>query len=250
MFSGITLYRCTDLPDKTTLTKKFKDGKINNKIIDLNTHKERNLPSILRDAQTRRDKIIGVIDYYFQARLSKQLPYQDISTTNAFMLSPDEKILVILSKGGDASSVKYIISKIIDDSQTSVQFFSPLEISPEKMKKIGLFVRNSNKKNWCDRPRFSHDAGKYKGHVFHDYSNGIGDCVFEDKDFNSEFDHTTGFSPIIKYFMCKNLDPDVSTTPKTMRFKHEGQISTSKHYDFEDWEDFVFHVIIPIMKSD
>ncbi|MHB8602015.1 MAG: hypothetical protein ACYC6W_09670 [Nitrosotalea sp.] len=249
MFSGITLYSCQDLPDKSILTEKFKDGKITNEIDDLNTRKKRNLPSILRDAQIKRDRIIGVIDYFYQDRVSNQIAYSDIHSTNAFILSPDDKILVILGIGSDAPFVKGIISKIIDDSQTDVQFFSNLEIPPEKMLKIGLKVRDSHKKNWCERPRFSHDAGAYKGHVFHDYANGDFNCIFETKEFNDEYEYTTGFSPIIKYFMCNNLDPNISTKPKTMRFKHEGQISTSKHYGFQDWQDFVFNLLLPIIKS-
>lgn len=249
MFSGITLYSCKDLPNKEILTTKFKDGEIINKIEDKNTYKERNLPSILRLAQTKRDRIIGVIDYFYQDRISKQVRYSDIYSTTAFILSPDDNILVILGAGSDAPSVKGMISKIIDNSQTDVQYFSNLELSPENMLKIGLRVRDSYKKNWCARPRFSHDAGTYKGHTFHDYANGDNNCIFETKEFLDEYEYTTGFSPIIKYFMCKNLDSDISSRPKTMRLKHEGQISTSKHYDFEDWEDFIFNVVIPILKG-
>jgi len=133
LFKGATLYSCVDLPSRSILSDKFTTKRVRNIIIDKNTERERNLPSRLRDVTTRHGRIIGVIDYYFQVRASRQLDYADIYSTNAFILSPSTNILVILSRSTDVASVKNIITKIIDDSQSDVQFFTPLEITPDQM---------------------------------------------------------------------------------------------------------------------
>lgn len=238
-----------DLPSRSILSDKFTNKRIRNIITDKNTGRERNLPSRLRDVTTRHRRIIGVIDYYFQVRASRQLDYADIYSTNAFILSTSDNILVILSRSTDLDNVKNIITKIIDDTQSEVQFFAPLEIMPERMREIAFRIRNSNGNNWCDRPRFSHEALRYRNHVFSDYSDGVGECVMDSSEFIDEFPNATGFSPIIKYFTCDNLDPSESTRPKTMRFKHEGQISTSQSYNFEHWDHFLFDLVLPIIRG-
>ena len=249
MFRGVTLYSCADLPLKATLVEKFKNGKINNIIIDKNTEKKRDLPSYLSDVAVKRGKIVGVIEFWYQDRISKQVKYQDIFSRCTFILSTEHNVLAILGRGSDVPDVKTIITRIIDDSQDSVQFFTMLEIPPDKMYEVGLRVRDSFDDNWCDRPRFSHGATAYDGHVFHDYSNGDGNCAFDATTFRAELDNCTGFSPVIKFFKCEKLDPVQSNKPKTIKFKHEGQISTSKPYDFEDWEDFIFNLVVLIIKS-
>lgn len=249
MYRGVTLYSCNDLPSKSILTEKFKNGKISNIIEDKNNGRKRDLPSILSDATSKHGRIVGVIQYYYQDRVNKQVPYADFYTRCTFMLSTEDNVLAILGRGNDVPDVKSIITKIIDNSQDSVQYFRMLEIPPKKMYKLGLRIRNSFNGNWCDRPRFSHGATKYKGHVFHDYSNGDGNCAFDSTGFKDELDHSTGFSPIIKIFKCEKLDPIVSNKPKTIKFKQEGQISTSQPYDFEYWEDFIFNLVIPTVKN-
>jgi hypothetical protein len=247
VYRGASLYRCVDLPSITKLSAKFKNGKINNVIVDKNTDRNRDLSSILSDVTTKNGRIFGVIEYHYQDRINKTVKFQDVYTRCTFILSTEDNILVILGRSSDIPDVKSIITKIIDDTQNRVQFFSELEIPPDKMLKLGLKVRNSSKGNWCDRPRFSHESGKFNGHVFHDYSNGVGNCVFETDDFKQELKNSTGFSPIIKFFKCEKLDPDTSNKPKTIRFKHEGKISTSLPYDFEYWEYFIFDLVIPIV---
>jgi len=249
LFRGATLYSCEDLPSRSILSDKITNKRVPNNIIDKNTRRERNLPSRLRDVTTYHRRIIGVIDYYFQARVSRQVDYADIFSTNVFILSPSDNILVILAKSNDASNVKNIITKVIDDTQSEVQYFTLLEITTDQMRELAMRVRNSHENNWCDRPRFSHEAGRYHGHVFHDYSNGVGECVLDSAEFEDEFPNATGLSPIIKYFQCENLDPIESARPKTMRFKHEGQISTSASYNFEHWDYFLFDLVLPIIRG-
>lgn len=251
MFQGATLYECQDLPPKTTLKDKFKNGKIKNIIIDKNTKKERNLPSELREVTTsKHGRILGVVDYYYQDRVSKHHKFSDDYMTSVFILSPDDDILVILGRSDIAVYVKNLITKIIDGTQTRVQHFSNLEIPPDPMEKIARRVSNSYEKNWCDRPRITHGAQRYKKrYAFHDYSYGDHNCILETAEFKTEVINSTGISPIVKFFKCEKLDPDISTQPKTMRFKHEGQISTSKNYNFEHWEYFLFDLVIPIIKG-
>ena len=124
-----------------------------------------------------------------------------------------------------------------------------MEIAPEPMRAIAIRVRDSHSSNWCDRPRFSHTAKKYRGHVFSDYSDGDHQCVLESAEFADEFPNATGLSPVIKYYTCEMLDPEQSTTPKTMKFKTEGQISTSRPYNLEHWDHFLFDLVIPMVKG-
>jgi hypothetical protein len=246
VFRGATLYTCLDLPSKSILAERIKNGKVDNIIEDKNSGKKRNLPSIVSDVTNKRGRIVGVIQYYYQDRVSKQVSYSDIYARCTFMLSTSDNVLAILGRGSDVPDAKGIITKMIDESGDSrVQYFTNLEISPDKMYALGLRVRNSYEGNWCDRPRFSHGATKYNGNTFHDYSKGDGNCAFDAPEFQDELDHCTGFSPIIKIFKCEKLDPSISNKPKTIKFKHEGQISTSKPYDFEDWEDFIFNLVVP-----
>ncbi len=247
MFRGAALFLCQDLPTFEELKTKIKNGKVPNKIVDKNNDRERDLPSRIRDITSKQGKIIGVVEYFFQARVSKQIKFSDIYSTHAFILYPNKNVLAILGTSVNATSVKNILTKLIDKSQSRVQYFTNFEISPEAMFKIAKKIRNSSTKNWCDRTRMSHMAQRYQEHTFTDYSDGRGNCVMDNSRFQIEFDNCTGFSPIIKYFKCPNLDPDLSSKPKTMKFKHEGEISTSRSYNFEHWDYFLFNLIIPIV---
>lgn len=248
MYRGATLYSCKDLPNMSILTEKFKNKEIENIEENMNTGKKMNLPTTLRDVENKNERLVGVIEFSYQARLNKRVPYQVVPTRCTFILSPNEKILAILGRGTDVPDVKHIITRIIDDTQKKVQYFTNLEILPDKMYKLALRVRKSYKKNWCDRPRFSHENRKYDGHVFNDYSNGLGNCVFDSKKFAAELKNCSGFSPIVKFFKCEKLDPNLTNKPKTIKFKQEGQIATSQPYDFEDWEDFIFNLVVPSIK--
>ena len=249
MFRGATLFLCQDLPTFETLKTKIKNGKVSNKTVDKNNDRERDLPSRIRNTTTKQGKIIGVVDYFFQARVSKQIKYSDIFSTHAFILYPDKNILAILGPSLNANSVKNIITKLIDSSQSQVQYFVNFEISPKAMLKIAKKVRSSYSKNWCDRTRMSHTAQRLDGHTFTDYSDGPGNCVMDNPKFQRAFDNCTGFSPIIKFFKCVNLDPDLTSKSKTIKFKHEGEISTSRSYNYEYWDYFLFDLIIPVVNA-
>lgn len=248
MFRGTTLYSCQDLPARRILTERITNRQIPNQIIDKNNERRRNLPSVLRDVNVRAGRIIGVIDYFFQDRASKFSPYVDVHITSAFILSPTDNVLAVLGNGSDSSNIKNLLSQVIDGTQEDVQYFRNMEIPPDPMLEIGRRVRDSHNGNWCERPRFSHGLLPYNGHVFSDYANGDFNCIFDTVEFINEFPNATGFSPIIKYHMCEMLDPDVDNKPKTMRFKHEGQISTSKSYNFEHWDHFIFDLVVPVLR--
>ena len=249
MFKGVTLYSCQDLPGRATLRDLIINGEIPNNIIDKNTQRNRNLPSILRDVTSRQNRIIGVVDYFFQDRASSNSRYQDVHSTSAFILSPTDNILAVLGKGTDAHPTKNLLSQIIDGTQNDVQYFTNLEIAPEPMLRIARRVRDSREDNWCERPRFSHEAERYHGHVYNDYADGDFNCIFDTAQFIDEFPNSTGFSPIIKYHSCDMLDPHADNRPKTMRFKHEGQISTSQPYNFENWDRFIFELVVPLLRG-
>ena len=247
MYKGVALYPSQDLPGKSALKKIIVNGKIPNHITDKNNEKERNLPSILKNVKSDHGRIIGVIDYYYQDRASKYSKFQDVYSTHAFILSPDNNILVVLGKGTHAPAIKNLLSELIDNTQNAVKYFKKLKIEPESMLRIAKKVRDSHKDNWCMRPRFSHEAQPYNDHVYNDYANGGTNCIFNTAEFTDEFPNCTGFSPVIKYHSCDMLDPQIDVKPKTMRLKHEGQISTSRSYDFENWDRFIFELVIPLL---
>jgi len=251
MFRGATIFHYSDpLTSREIKIKLKKSTSIENLIDDKNTDRERNLVTIIRDVSEKQGRVLGVIDYYFQARVSKQVKYADIFDTFAFIISPSDNILVVLGKSANADKARNQISKCLyGDKSEEIQYFEPIIIKPDSMLEIALVVRDSHEKNWCDRPRFSHIRTRRTPHVFHDYSDGPGNCVLETKEFKSEFGDCIGFSPIIKYKKCSYLDPNETRTSKTIRFKHEGQISTSTSHEFEYWEFFIFDCMLKIMKN-
>jgi len=148
MLKGATLFHYSDPLTTEEIIKKLKKlTSIENIIVDKNNDKERNLLTSIHNVVKKQSRVLGVIDYYFQARISTQIKYSDIFDTYAFIISPSDNILIILGKTTNIDKVRNQISKCLyGNTSEDIQYFESMDIKPKPMLDIALTIRNSHKK--------------------------------------------------------------------------------------------------------
>jgi len=201
---------------------------------------ECNISDITKDS----DGVHGNFVYNEQLKERYSEKYRIYPTRYSFTISPAKKFLIVYGQAANAKRVRTVLEEFLHPNELSVRHFDDFFITKGKMQAACNKILNSNKNNYCERPRITHGNKRFQGHTFHDYSNGIGQCTMRSEAFKKELSNATGISPILKIKFCPYLMDEPINDYKTIRFKREGVVYFSGSAYPSDWMIFLSNLIL------
>ena len=246
-YVSIALFVYEDpLTNKAIYDKLSKIKTIDNFVIDKsNRDQEINVECGISGVEKNSNGTHGTFIYNEQLKERDSEKYRIYPTPQYFTIAPSQKLVIIYGKADNAKKIKTILDEFLHSNESNIQNFKGYEISKSKMKTVCKnIILKANEGNYCERPRITHGNKKFQGHSFHDYSNGVGKCTMNTKEFDKEFPNATGISPILKVKYCPYLMDESVSGYKTIRFKKEGTIYFSGSAYPSEWLVFLSKTIL------